>query len=184
MLYVTHSASEALALGSRLFLLDAGCVVAQGTPLDVFSKNGDLPARSETWQGVRNVFPARIANHDLALGSSSLALEGGPSLTVPSFDRPVGTRVLVAIRADDILLALEPLVGSSARNQLAGEVDRLVRHKPEAEVIVRTGELTWIVSVVEQAIEQLALFPGARVHLIVKARSCHILGLDSNSETE
>ena len=95
-----------------------------------------------------------------------------------------GTRVLVAIRADDILLAREPLAGLSARNQLAGEVDRLVRHKPEAEVIVRTGHLTWIVSVVENALEQLALFPGTSVHLIIKARSCHILGLDYGSEPD
>ena len=184
MLYVTHSPSEALALGSRLFLLKAGRIVAEGTPLDVFSKNGELPARSETWEGVRNVFRARIANHHEALGASSLELEGGPSLTVPSSDLPAGTRVLVAIRADDILLAREPLAGLSARNQLAGEVDRLVRHKPEAEVIVRTGHLTWIVSVVEKALEHLAISPGERVHLIIKARSCHILGLDYGSEPD
>jgi molybdate transport system ATP-binding protein len=184
MLYVTHSPGEALALGSRLFLLKAGRIVATGVPLDVLFRSGEVPAGSDTWEGVRNVFPARVANHDEANGASLLQLEGGPALTVPTLDRPAGTRVLVAIRADDILLSLRPLAGLSARNQIAGQVEGLVRHGSEAEVIVRTGHLTWIVSVVEQAVEQLAVFPGAAVHLIIKARSCHILGPDTNPSTE
>ena len=35
MLYVTHSPAEAIALGSRLFLLEHGRIVAEGPPLDV-----------------------------------------------------------------------------------------------------------------------------------------------------
>ena len=111
MLYVTHSPAEALAIGSRLFLLEAGRIVAAGTPLDVLSMSGDAPAGSNTWEGFRNVFPARITNHDEALFASRLELEGGPTLTAPSLDHPVGTRVLVAIRADDVLLSREPLTG-------------------------------------------------------------------------
>ncbi len=176
VLYVTHSPSEALALGSRLLLLESGRIVADGPPLDVFSKNGDLHVRADTWAGVRNVFPARVANHDAELAASSLALDGGPTLTVGSLEHPSGARVLVAVRADDILLSREHLNGLSARNQIEGVVERLVRHRTEAEVIVRTGELTWIVAVVEKSLEQLAISPGERIHLIIKARSCQILG--------
>jgi molybdate transport system ATP-binding protein len=182
MLYVTHSPSEALALGSRLFLVSAGRIVASGAPLDVLSRSGEMPAGPDTWEGVRNVFPARVANHDEPHGASLLELENGPALTVPSLDRPAGTRVLVTVRADDILLSREPLTGLSARNQIAGQVEGLVRHGSEAEVIVRTGQLTWIVSVVEKAVEQLAIFPGAGIHLIIKARSCQILGPNTNPE--
>src|SRR5262249_29697338 len=35
VLYVTHSPSEAFALGSQLFLLKSGRIAAAGTPLDV-----------------------------------------------------------------------------------------------------------------------------------------------------
>ncbi len=178
MLYVTHSPGEALSLGSRLFLLKAGRIVASGTPMDVLSTNAEVPAGPDAWEGVRNVFPARVANHDLVHGASLLELEGGPALTVPYLRRPPGTRVLVAVRADDILLSIEPLTGLSARNQIAGHVEQLVRHGSEAEVIVRTGQLTWIVSVVEKAVEQLAISPGAGVHLIIKARSCQVLSPD------
>ena len=82
-------------------------------------------------------------------------------MIVPFLDRPCGTPVLVAVRADDILLSREPLSGLSARNQIPGQVERIVHHGPEAEVIVRTGKLTWIVSVVDSALDQLDLSPGA-----------------------
>ena len=59
MLYVTHSPAEAIALGSRLFLLEQGRIVAQGPPLEVLgTARADRPDRSH-WEGIRNVFPAR-----------------------------------------------------------------------------------------------------------------------------
>ena len=58
---------------------------------------------------------------------------------------------------------------------IAGTVERVVPHGPEAEVLVRTGGVTWIVSVVAPAVAALGLTGGAEVHLIIKARSCHIL---------
>ncbi len=130
VLYVTHSPSEALALGSRLLLLESGRIVAEGPPLDVFSKNGDLHGGADTWAGVRNVFPARVANHDAELAASSLALDGGPTLTVGSLEHPSGERVLVAVRADDILLSREHLSGLSARNQIEGR-RRATRSPPQ-----------------------------------------------------
>jgi molybdate transport system ATP-binding protein len=175
MLYVTHSPAEALALGSQLFLLDAGRIVAEGAPLDVLSKNHHESAGSNTWEDVRNVFPARTADQAPSTGASLLHLEDGPDLSVPFLDRPSGARVLIAVRADDILLSRQRLPGLSARNQIPGQVERIVRHGLEAEVIVRTGKLSWIVSVVDPAVEQLELVPGAAVHLIIKARSCQIL---------
>ncbi len=175
MLYVTHSPAEALALGSRLFRLEAGRIVAEGAPLDVLAKSHREPAGSNTWEDVRNVFPARIADQSPSTGASVLELEDGPELTVPFLDKPGGTRLLVAVRADDILLSRQRLSALSARNQVPGQVERIVHHGLEAEVIVRTGKLTWIVSVVDPALDQLDLSPGASVHLVIKARSCQIL---------
>jgi molybdate transport system ATP-binding protein len=176
MLYVTHSASEAITLGSRLFLLQHGRIVTAGPPLDVLSTAGRAAAGSISFEGVRNVFAARIASHAPEHGASRLELDEGPALFVPSLERPPGSRLLVAVRADDILLARGPIEGLSARNQIAGILERIVVHGAEAEAVVRTGGLTWIVSLVAPAVAQLELNPGAPVQLIVKARSCHILG--------
>jgi molybdate transport system ATP-binding protein len=176
VLYVTHSTSEAIALGSRLFLLEQGRIVTEGPPLEVLSAAGRLATGSISFEGVRNVFRACVRSHAPEHGASRLELDEGPELVVPFLDRPPGSRLLIAIRADEILLAQGPVAGLSARNQSPGLVERVAPHGHEAEVVVRTGSLAWIVSLVEPAVEQLALQPGAPVHLIIKARSCRVLG--------
>jgi molybdate transport system ATP-binding protein len=176
MLYVTHSASEAIALGSRLFLLEGGRIAAEGPPLDVLGAAGRLGTGTISFEGVRNVFLARIEGHAPDQGASRLRLDDGPELVVGFLDRPIGSRVIVEIQADDILIARHAVDGLSARNQIPGTIERIVPHGPEAEAVIRTGGLTWIVSLVAPAVEQLELKPGVGVHMIVKARSCHVLG--------
>ena len=169
LLYVTHSPTEAIALGSRLFLLSAGRIIDEGPPLDVLARSSAV-----TLAGVENRFAATVEAQDDGAGESVLRLEGGPPLIVPRLDHPVGTPIVVRVRADDILLARGPIAGLSARNILPGTVQRLVTHGAEAEVLVRTGGVTWMVSVVAPAVGALGLCAGADVYMIVKARSCHV----------
>ena len=126
MLYVTHSVAEAVALGSRLFLLERGKIVADGPPLDILaaarrSDDGSIP-----FEGVLNVFAARIEDHAPGHNATRLHLDDGPELIVGFLDRPAGSPLLVEIRADDILLARHPVSGLSARNQIPGIVERIV----------------------------------------------------------
>jgi molybdate transport system ATP-binding protein len=175
MLYVTHSPAEAIAVGTQLFLLEQGRIVVQGPPLDVLSAAGKTPAESIRWEGVRNLFTARVIDHSPAQGATHLQLDDGPELIVPFVPRSQGMRLSVEIRADDILLAREPLGGLSARNQIPGTVERIITHGADVEALVRTQGLTWIVSLVAPAAEQLELKPGSSVHVIVKARSCRVI---------
>jgi molybdate transport system ATP-binding protein len=142
-----------------------------------------LPGGSTTWENVRNVFPARVGEQSTPFRGSVLELDGGPQLVVPFLHVQRGTPVLVAVRADDIILSKEHQSGLSARNQLPGTIDRIVHHGPDAEVIVKTGGITWIASVVERALEQLELSPGALIHLIIKARSCQVIDPEANRPT-
>jgi molybdate transport system ATP-binding protein len=176
MLYVTHSPAEAIALGSRLFLLEGGRIVAEGAPLDVLGAARRGGPEEGLWDEVRNVFPAVVVGHAADEGATRIELENGPELIVPFLDQPPGSRVMIEIRADDILLARQPIAGLSARNQLRGTLERVIRHGQHAEAIVRTGELSWIVSLVAPAIAQLGLEPGIPLYLIIKARSCHVIG--------
>ena len=155
--------------------LEEGRIVAEGPPLDVLSAAHGTSHRSIAWESVRNVFSARVVSHSPDQIDSRLELDDGPELIVPFLDKAVGTRITVEVRADDIILAREPLSSLSARNQIPGVVERIVPHGTDAEVVIRTGGLTWIVSVVAAAVDQLDLRPGAHLHLIVKARSCHIV---------
>jgi molybdate transport system ATP-binding protein len=85
-----------------------------------------------------------------------------------------GAMVSVSARADDILLARGAVEGLSARNRIAGIIERIIVHNGEAEVIVRAGETSWIVSVVTGAVTSLGLSEGVEVMMILKARSCHV----------
>ncbi|RUL87524.1 molybdenum ABC transporter ATP-binding protein [Tautonia sociabilis] len=171
VLYVTHSPTEAIALGDRLLLIESGRVIADGPPLDVLASRSGMGL-----VGVRNVLRGVVAGHEG--GSSRVAIDGGPELVVPRVDQPEGTAVVVSIRADDILLALGPVAGLSARNVLPGVVERLVPHGGEAEVVVGSGRVRWIVSVVAEAVSALALQPGVSVRMIIKARSCRVAAED------
>lgn len=172
VVYVTHSPAEAIALGSTLILLEQGRVVAEGAPLDV------LAAARTAWpsgaEGLRNLFPARVDDRQPDAGATLLRLEDGPTLVVHRIDRPPGSVVGVEVLAEEILLARGPVEGLSARNLIAGTVERVVAHGADAEVLVRTGGLLWVVSVVEPAVAALGLRPGADVRLVIKARSCRV----------
>jgi molybdate transport system ATP-binding protein len=181
MLYVTHSPSEAIYLSRKLFLLEQGRVVAYGDPLDVLSAPAAASAVSTPWEGMRNVFRAVIVDHTTEETATRIAIADGPELIVPFVNRANGTRVVVEVRADDILLARQPIGGLSARNQIAATVERVVRRGTDAEAVIRTGAVTWLVSLVAPAVEQLELSPGAAVQMIVKARSCHIVTDDAPS---
>lgn len=174
VLYVTHSPAEAVALGARLFLLEGGRIVAEGDPLETLARRRPGPA-----EGLRNVVAGRVAGHDPAGGETLIRLgeagEDGPMLVIPSVDRPIGSALAVAVRSDDILLARGPLAGLSARNRIEGVVERVVARGPEAEAVVRTGPVRWIVGVVASAVAALELQPGTRVQVVIKARSCHPL---------
>ncbi len=172
VLYVTHSPAEAILLGARMFLLEGGRIKAEGPPLDVLSRLATAPLLH--LEGVRNSFPANVEAHAPEHGVSRLRLAGGPILIVPSLEQAAGTLVSVDVRADDILLARGPISGLSAQNLIEGTVDRVVVHGSEAEVVVRTGEVAWIVSIVAPAVAQLGLAPGMSIHMIIKARSCHV----------
>jgi molybdate transport system ATP-binding protein len=172
VLFVTHSPAEAVAVGRRLFWLESGSAGDAGDPLEVLARR----APGAGWESVRNLLRARVIAHDPASGETLLALDGGPALRIP-YDPGIicGSEQVLSIRADDILLARSEVAGLSARNVLPGVVARVVRHGTDAEVVVRTGGVSWIVSVVAAAVSALALAPGEPVHLVVKARGVHRL---------
>lgn len=174
ILYVTHSPAEAVALGSRLFLLDQGKMLAQGPALEVLSAAKPASDASIPWDSLRNVFAGRLLDHPADRSASRIILDHGPTLIVPPISQPPGTPVLVKVRADDIILARQPIAGLSARNQVPGSIERIIYHGLEAEAIVRTGSLSWIVSLISPAVEQLELSAGCQVQMIVKSRSCHV----------
>jgi molybdate transport system ATP-binding protein len=174
VLCVTHSPSEAVSLGTRLFVLSEGRLTAEGPALDILCSSRGTRLGSISWDGLRNVFPGSLHDHPQDQSASIVVLDQGPTLVVPRVPHPPGTRALVEVRSDDIILARQPISGLSARNQVPGSVERVILHGVEAEALIRTGSLSWIVSLIAATVAQLDLVAGSEVHMIVKSRSCHV----------
>jgi molybdate transport system ATP-binding protein len=167
--FVTHSAAEALALGTKIWRLEKGRVVDSGECLDVLAR--EPGARLDS---LRNTFLGVVRGHRDEAMETLVELAGGPVVVVPRVGERGATKLWVSISADEIVLARGPHTDLSARNVLVGTVERVVRHGADAEVLVRLGETRWVVSVVSQAVDSLELQEGAAISLVAKARSFRV----------
>jgi molybdate transport system ATP-binding protein len=177
ILYVTHSREEVFALGERVIVLDAGRIVAQGTPHEVI----EAPQQETVAQlvGFENIFGAIVEAVRPERGTMTcrVAGDGGPVLLeTPLVRAGVGSALRVGIRAGDILLATSPPVGLSARNVIPGRITSLeqrdvivcarVKYRVEMEVHLTLA-----------ARDSLQLVPGREVWLVIKTHSCHLMQL-------
>jgi molybdate transport system ATP-binding protein len=175
ILYVTHSREEVFALGERLLVLDAGRIVAQGTPHEVIA----APQQETVAQlvGFENIFDAVVEAVRPERGTMTCRVEGegGPVvLETPLVREGVGSALRVGIRAGDILLATAPPVGLSARNVIPGRITAL----EQRDVIVWARvkcRVEMEVHLTLAARDLLQLVPGREVWLVIKTHSCHLM---------
>jgi molybdate transport system ATP-binding protein len=182
ILYVTHSRDEVFALGERVLVLDAGRIVAQGTPHEVLS----APHLETVAQlaGFENIFDAvveavRPERGTMTCGIMPSPQAGSPErrpvlLETPLVQGGVGSTMRVGIRAGDILLATSPPVGLSARNVIPGRITSL----EQRDVIVAARvncRVEMEVHLTLAARDSLQLVPGKEVWLVIKTHSCHLM---------
>jgi molybdate transport system ATP-binding protein len=171
VLLVTHDPLEVLALAAHVMVLEAGRVVAEGPPRDVFASAASLgPVHA---LGAENVFAVTChAGGDPAPGVLTAVTGGGCALVLaapPGFPAP--TRV--AIRSEDIMLATERPRGISAQNVLEATIERIEPLGDHVHVAARASGELFRAKVTERARVALGLNPGSRVHLLIKAHAIH-----------
>ena len=182
ILYVTHSREEVFALGETVLVLDHGRILAQGTPHEVLS----APQQETVAQlaGFENILDATVESLHADRGTMTCLLYQSESresrqAKPVAFETPLvraeaGSTLRVGIRAGDILLAITPPVGLSARNIIAGRVVLLERRDVMISARVNCGvELE--VHLTLAAREALQLEPGKEVWLVIKTHSCHLM---------
>jgi molybdate transport system ATP-binding protein len=183
ILYVTHSREEVFALGERVVVLDAGRIVAEGTPHEVMT----APLQETVAQliGFENVFDAVVTavRPERGTMTCSIAGEGGPLLLETPVVRSgvrgsigggVGSAFRIGIRAGDILLATSPPVNLSARNLLPGRIKSLEQRDVIVSAKVECG-VEMEVHLTLAARDSLELAAGREVWLVIKTHSCHLM---------
>jgi molybdate transport system ATP-binding protein len=173
ILYVTHSPQEAFAVGEHVVMLQSGRILARGTPQEVLTK-----PRHETIAqivGFENVFDATVRSVDEARGTMICQLNGGPTqLEVPLGRAGRGAPVRIAIRAGDIILAIEQPHGLSARNTFRGRIVSMRREGVTVIVIVEAYE-AFEVHLTPASVDELKLEPGGHVWVVIKTYSCNLV---------
>jgi molybdate transport system ATP-binding protein len=185
ILYVTHSREEVFALGESVIVLHRGRILARGTPHEVLSA-----PQQETvahLAGFENILNATVESLHADRGTMTCLLsqdepgkliQPSPSKAVP-LETPLvraeaGSSLRVGIRAGDILLAIVPPIGLSARNVIAGRLVSLDRRDVIVSAKVDCGvELE--VHLTLAARDSLKLEPGREVWLVIKTHSCHLM---------
>jgi len=175
ILYVTHGREEVFALGERAVVLDGGRILAQGTPHDVL--NAPRQEFIAQLAGVENIFDATVESLHVDRGTMTCRVAGrGTSvlLETPLVRADAGSSLRVGIRAGDILLAIAPPVGLSARNVIPGRIVALQQHDVIISARVDCG-VEMQVHLTVAARDALQLQPGEDVWLVIKTHSCHLM---------
>ena len=173
VLYVTHGREEVFALGDRLLVLEAGRVVADGTPHEVMGR----PQYESVAQlaGFENILDCEVVAPHPEQGTMTCKVTGSEStLEAPLTRLAAGTSVRLGIRAGDILVSAVQPVGLSARNVMPGRIKTINRRDVTVIAKVDCG-IQLEVHLTPGASEALALEAGKPIWLVVKTYSCHVL---------
>jgi molybdate transport system ATP-binding protein len=173
VLYITHNREEVFALGEHVIALDAGKIVAQGTPHEVMT----APRQEAVAQlaGFENIVQGTVVAAHEDRGTMTCRLQSSNvELETPLLRAEIGESLKIGIRAGDILLATILPQGLSARNVIAGRVIALQRRDVMVSVVVNCGvELEAHLTLAAR--EALQLQTGSEVWLVIKTYSCHLM---------
>jgi tungstate transport system ATP-binding protein len=167
---VTHDRGEAQALADRVAVLMGGRVRQLGDTATVFQ----APASEEVarFVGVETIVSGRVLGRD---GGVTRVEIGGCTLEVAAPAEP-GTRVRLAIRPEDVTLALTPEQGgaSSARNVLTGAIARITVTDAGARIVVDCG-FPLVATVTPRSLGEMGLVEGMRIAAVFKASALHLI---------
>jgi molybdate transport system ATP-binding protein len=169
ILLVSHNPVEVQALCEDLVVLRDGRVIARGEPRAVLTRPSVFPLAEG--EGFENVLPAVVV--DTRDGTTEVRLGadgGGPFLTVPRSALPPGSRLLLSVPADEIVLALEHPAGLSARNAVAARVESVQAVGATRLVTARVADDAppLVAEVTADARAELHVVPGTELFLLIK----------------
>ncbi len=169
IIYVSHQYDEVLRLANHVVLLDSGRVRASASP-PALSLNADL-RRIVGHDMAGAVIEGPVIDWDEQARLATVAV-GGEKLLLPGAGLHRGGRARVLVPARDVLLATAPPVGLSVRNQLSGTVIALSADSPGGWLVhVEVGGTALLARVTSSAVRDLAIAPGQRLYVLVKAES-------------
>ena len=169
IVYVSHAIEEVTRLADHVAVLDAGRVVAVGTPGELGERLDVRPLLGEFEAGA--VIEATVDAHDPRFDLSTLNFAGG-ALRGPGNAGAPGSRLRVRVRARDVALALERPVAISVQNIFSGSIRQIIEEDGAyAELTLQVGQTRFISRVTRESVHRLGLAVDRQVFLLVKSVS-------------
>jgi molybdate transport system ATP-binding protein len=183
-IHVSLDATEIKMLCRDALVVAQGRVRGHGAPESLFADPAILPMASE--EGLENVLRGTVIGSEG--GATTIELAQGPRLVVSggggaraAAGAGIGGEALIAVRADDLMVAVDRPTGLSAQNILSGTIReiRMTDAAPDQVVLVfvtiGSSREPVIAAITTQSCRRLQLAAGQSIFLIVKAQSCRIL---------
>ena len=176
MLVISHDMLEVQALCSFVVVLAKGAVRARGRPEPVLRA---ATLGEEHGENFENLLRGRVTG--VRDGTATVALASGVELAAPRAGVAAGERVLLSVRADDILVAADEPRRLSARNVLRGRIRAVVEGPGSVGLeVVPDGlgdDAAVAVNITDESLRELGLRVGAPAYLVFKARSVEVVAV-------
>jgi len=171
ILHVTHDFDEALALATRVAVLEDGRIVQTGTPTEVFHRpRSQFVAR---FIGIRNVFPGMLESVDeggVTMGRFRL----GEGIVFSVMTDHAGGPGCLLFRGEDVFLSVER-PSAELPNLHRGRVVDLAPARSGIEVGVDIGvEIVALMD--EELVQRLGLRPGREIWASVSSAASRFYG--------
>jgi len=172
VIYVTHSIKELFYLSNNMILINDGKVEAIGEPQNLFL-NSKLSLAKFAHEGlVLNVLAKEFYEED---GLVEVMLKGkveGQTLLISAEGTPKANKMQVRINSRDVIIALEPIEGSSLLNCLSAEVVSFSEKENQSMILTLKVDLQYIYArITSRSFNNLKLSVGSQVYAHIKTMS-------------
>ena len=173
MVYVSHSISEVLAIADRALVISHGRQLALDEPRKVLLEPF-VHSLVETGS-LENLLDAKVVGHGSGNGLTG-ARVGDAVLWVSGVPSHIeeGHTISIAIRAGDIIVAVDRPCRISARNVLRGHIQAIHRLEHNVLLYADVGA-SLLVEITPEALDALELRDGQEVFLVIKSSSIIVL---------
>jgi len=173
-IFTTHDRNEALVMGDRMLVLEAGRIAQLGEPDEIYRRPAsEAVAR---FVGVENRIPGTVVDFSdnrvrVDIGEVEVEVRGSVA---------PGQSVLLCLRPEDLMLAAAEPVASNATGQMGGQnvlvgtVVRILPSDSSIRVVLDCG-VPVVALVTRAAYRKLKLEPGHRAQVSFSATDAHLI---------
>lgn len=172
VIYVTHSIKELFYLSDQMILVNDGRVEAIGDPHNLFLNNTLSLAKFAHEGLILNVLVKDFNKEDGLIEAAIKGKKVPQTLFIASDSPSTNQKMKVRINSRDVIIAHEPIVGSSLLNCLSAEVIAFSQDEQQAMILTLKVDFQFIYArITLRSFNNLKIEVGSEVYAHIKTMS-------------